>query len=441
MPVLTSPEISIKFKEQRPSLDPDGAGVAGLGDFDDSLTSLQWLQDFSILTANLEKHPGSDGHSQRLPLPVAPPDTNPPSSPPTGDTAGSGVPQSLRNMIPSSASANTGRGRDGYSYPLAHPHGHATRPPQEVDYRTNHQVKPPYSYATLICMAMRASRKNKLTLSAIYGWITENFCYYRRAEPSWQNSIRHNLSLNKCFVKVPRTKEEPGKGGFWQIDPQYADMFVDGIFKRRRASSVPHVLVMKGHHGKARPPHVLKQRHSSRERGLGAPPGTGSLLTPEPTVGMASGGAMDWTPGLEDVAIDGHAGSNFEDLDVNIALSSLGCELDGSLQGCPLVSGGKWCSDVSGIGVGGVELACGFAEAESDLLQAQQGGAQPHPPPRPLQYEELVSPFSQLQTHPWVETREGFNPTPLACVAEPTLSCYEGFLSDTVCWGGMEPYL
>ncbi|KAG9328205.1 hypothetical protein JZ751_015860, partial [Albula glossodonta] len=382
-------------------------------------------------------------------------------------------------MITSSASANTGRGRDGYSYLLAHPHGHATRPPQEVDYRTNHQVKPPYSYATLICMAMRASRKTKLTLSAIYAWITENFCYYRRAEPSWQvsdelhsiresdrtpagiltataamlrqrsvcgalltrdcsnsslslqNSIRHNLSLNKCFVKVPRTKEEPGKGGFWQIDPQYADMFVDGIFKRRRASSVPHALVMKGHHGKARPPHVLKRRHSSRERWVGALPGTGSLLTPEPTVGMASGGALDWTPGLEDGAIDRHAGSNFEDLDVNIALSSLGCELDGSLPGCPLVSGGRWCSDVSGIGVGGAELACGFAEAESDLLQAQQGGAQPHPPPHPLQYEELVSPFSQLQTHPWVESREGFNPTPLACVAEPTLSCYEGFLSDT----------
>lgn len=49
-----------------------------------------------------------------------------------------------------------------------------------------------------------------------------------------QNSIRHNLSLNKCFVKVARSKNEPGKGGFWKIDPAYADMFVDGVFKRRR---------------------------------------------------------------------------------------------------------------------------------------------------------------------------------------------------------------
>ena len=49
-----------------------------------------------------------------------------------------------------------------------------------------------------------------------------------------QNSIRHNLSLNKCFIKIPRSKDEPGKGGFWRLDPQYAESLVDGIFKKRR---------------------------------------------------------------------------------------------------------------------------------------------------------------------------------------------------------------
>ncbi|KAJ2945793.1 hypothetical protein O0L34_g4698 [Tuta absoluta] len=77
--------------------------------------------------------------------------------------------------------------------------------------------KPPYSYSTLICMAMRYNN-DKMTLSAIYSWIRENFKFYRNADPTWQNSIRHNLSLNKVFVKVPRSKHEPGKGGFWKLD-------------------------------------------------------------------------------------------------------------------------------------------------------------------------------------------------------------------------------
>ena len=55
---------------------------------------------------------------------------------------------------------------------------------------------------------------------------------------SFQNSIRHNLSLNKCFQKVARRKDEPGKGGFWRINPEYEDMFVNGIFKKRRCSPV-----------------------------------------------------------------------------------------------------------------------------------------------------------------------------------------------------------
>ncbi|NXM12548.1 FOXJ1 protein, partial [Ploceus nigricollis] len=111
-------------------------------------------------------------------------------------------------------------------------------PPGDIDYRSNAH-KPPYSYATLICMAMEASEQPKLTLAAICKWISDNFCYYRRAHPSWQSSIRHNLCINKRFVKVPRQKGEPGRGAFWKLHPQYAEWLESSAFKGHRALAEP----------------------------------------------------------------------------------------------------------------------------------------------------------------------------------------------------------
>ncbi|ROJ30559.1 Forkhead box protein K2 [Anabarilius grahami] len=99
--------------------------------------------------------------------------------------------------------------------------------------------KPPYSYAQLIVQAITMAQDKQLTLNGIYTHITKNYPYYRTADKGWQNSIRHNLSLNRYFIKVPRSQEEPGKGSFWRIDPSSECKLVEQAFRKRRPRGVP----------------------------------------------------------------------------------------------------------------------------------------------------------------------------------------------------------
>lgn len=84
--------------------------------------------------------------------------------------------------------------------------------------------RPHISYAELITMAIESTQDKMMTLKDIYGWISRNYPFFDSNKSGWQNSIRHNLSLNRCFYKVPRSEGCKGKGSFWKINYDYQNV-------------------------------------------------------------------------------------------------------------------------------------------------------------------------------------------------------------------------
>lgn len=149
------------------------------------------------------------------------------------------------------------------------------------------EPKPQHSYIGLIAMAILSQADQKLVLSDIYQHILDNYPYFRSRGPGWRNSIRHNLSLNDCFIKSGRSAN--GKGHYWAIHPANLEDFKKGDFRRRKAQRK-----VRKHMGLA-----------VDEDGTDSPSPPPLTLTPPPGMGFPAsafsfrfGGEPHWSPNV-----------------------------------------------------------------------------------------------------------------------------------------------
>ncbi|KAJ8922653.1 hypothetical protein NQ315_007685 [Exocentrus adspersus] len=185
---------------------------------DDDLTSLNWLHDRDLLKGmNINPSPSNSINS----TPVKYQNNNCLSEDqsPASDY-----------MDDSSLSAADSSSRSLTSPPPCQNQNQRSRHPHNIPYdpliHTNN--KPPYSFSCLIFMAIEDSVQKALPVKEIYSWILDHFPYFKNAPTGWKNSVRHNLSLNKCFQKVEKAPNL-GKGSLWTVDPQYKPNLIQAL--------------------------------------------------------------------------------------------------------------------------------------------------------------------------------------------------------------------
>ncbi|KAJ8365381.1 hypothetical protein SKAU_G00142120 [Synaphobranchus kaupii] len=198
----TLPEAESAASPRATSLDGVGGMMGGPegGAEDEELTNLNWLHE------NLLQNFTLGG-----------PEAQPSGSPLFDIEGDGGLPHALSSSdSPTSSSLSSTslpRGRSREKDPL--------------------KSKPPFSFSLLIYMAIEQSPHKSLPVKDIYGWILEHFPYFSSAPTGWKNSVRHNLSLNKCFRKVDKSLGKvSGKGSLWCVDPKYRPNLLQALKKQ-----------------------------------------------------------------------------------------------------------------------------------------------------------------------------------------------------------------
>nr|Q63244.3 RecName: Full=Forkhead box protein Q1; AltName: Full=HNF-3/forkhead-like protein 1; Short=HFH-1; AltName: Full=Hepatocyte nuclear factor 3 forkhead homolog 1 [Rattus norvegicus] len=248
--------------------------------------------------------------------------------------------------------------------------------------------KPPYSYIALIAMAIRDSAGGRLTLAEINEYLMGKFPFFRGSYTGWRNSVRHNLSLNDCFVKVLRDPSRPwGKDNYWMLNPNSEYTFADGVFRRRRKRLSHRTTV------------------SASGYGGGSPPGPAGTPQPAPTAGSSpiarsparqEEGSSPASKFSSSFAIDSILSKPFRSR--RDGTPALGVQLPWSAAPCPPLRAYPALLPASS---GGALLPlCAYGAAEPTLLASRGAEVQPAAPlfVAPLSTAAPAKPFRGPET-------------------------------------------
>ncbi|XP_065210217.1 forkhead box protein N3-like isoform X2 [Planococcus citri] len=191
---LYSADGLIAVQEEHDGVVADVPQIVSNSAGDDDLTSLTWLQDKNLLKSvhELPKHEFIDDSAS--------------------DSAFSNSSASSTSSHKSSNQSINVISRVSY------------------DPQVHVNSKPPFSFSCLIFMAIEDSADKALPVKDIYVWILNHFPYYRNAPTGWKNSVRHNLSLNKCFKKVDKSPNL-GKGSLWMVEQRFRPCLIQALQK------------------------------------------------------------------------------------------------------------------------------------------------------------------------------------------------------------------
>ncbi|KAF2124427.1 hypothetical protein P153DRAFT_350431 [Dothidotthia symphoricarpi CBS 119687] len=139
------------------------------------------------------------------------------------------------------------------------PHDEPSRYPQDFGVNDDATIDKEQPYAQLIYRALMDAPNHTMILRDIYDWFKKHTDKAQDKETKgWQNSIRHNLSMNGAFEKVDQPHEEARKGFMWRLTTEAIREGVKSTTRYR--SKAPNKRGTRSHH-------PLPQRQASGAKG------------------------------------------------------------------------------------------------------------------------------------------------------------------------------